>query len=360
VRATCRFKEQLNNPEGLPGIRCVHDILFLRCSRLQMNDKSGRQCGTQIQWTIGFGLIVTGAFFSRAVRGTRRRELACACDINLSKSSAVLPRSLMTVGRDKKVIERLNLFDKTFKFVVLIGDRRSGNTNFLSNNLMNDLSPWCRYVLPPRGFFLNGSFYLPTIEDWLRTEIAVDIGKGDPWSGLVDVLSKIYQEQRLRLFLLKVFKTSLPSTLRPKPVILVVDQAEFLLRSYRADFLVGLSNLTKELGDSIHFRLVLVINTDNAIKALNLLDEGNGFEILQAQNISREIVVGSYGESFAKVFDDCDSSIGMAVDYTNSCDGMAAKDYTVKAKENYSHTCLTVEITREEYVQAKERKYLRK
>jgi hypothetical protein len=109
---------------------------------------------------------------------------------------------------------------------------------------------------------LPGSQKAATIDAWLKNQIATT-EKVDPWS----LLSQRHQEQRLRLFLVKVFKTTLPAFLLPQPVIIVVDQAEELLRVYRADFLVGFYNLVKEGRDDDLFRLVLVINSDNAVKA---------------------------------------------------------------------------------------------
>jgi hypothetical protein len=101
------------------------------------------------------------------------------------------------------------------------------------------------------------------------------------------------------------------------------------------------------------FRLVLVINTENAVKALELMNGGNMFSIIQAAKVSREAVVSQYGEEFAKIFDECDSCIGVALDYVKDekrPKDMTAKEYAAKKKENYvSDNCLTEEITREEY-----------
>jgi hypothetical protein len=160
----------------------------------------------------------------------------------------------------------------------------------------------------------------------------------------------------MRRLLFEVFKTSLPCFLRPQPAILVIDQTDLLLCAYRADFLVRLSTLTKELNDQCHYRLVLVVCTENAVKALELIHEDGTrmLQTIQTPNVSREAVVESYGESFAKVFDDCDSCIGIAVDYRTESTNMTAKEYTAKVKENLRHTCLSVEITREEYTKAQE------
>lgn len=199
--------------------------------------------------------------------------------------------------------------------VAWIGANRSGKTIFLSNVILNEMFPWWyRYVFPPRGLFLTGSQKAANIDAWLKNQIGTT-EKDDPWAAVADLLSQRRQEQRVRLFLVKVFKTTLPAFLLPQPAIIVVDQAEELLRAYRADFLVGFYNLVKEARDDDLLRLVLVINSDNAVKALKLMNGGNMFSVIQAPKVSRDAVRDKYGEDFAKMFDDCDGCIGVALDY---------------------------------------------
>jgi hypothetical protein len=263
----------------------------------------------------------------------------------------------MTVGIDKQPIHKLNLRD-AFKSVALVGDNRSGKTIFLANSILNDMfSWWYRYVFPPRGLFLTGSQKSPTIDAWLKNQIATT-EKDDPWSTMADLLSQRRQEQRMRLFLHKSLKNMLPAFLKPQPAIIVVDQAEELLRAYRADFLVGFYNLVKECRDDDLCRLVLVINSENAVNALTLMNGGNMFSIVQAPKVSREAVVDKYGEKFAKIFDDCEDCIGVALDY-QSDEGrlkeMPVKEYAAMKREKYTgDNCLIEEISREEYNKARE------
>lgn len=42
------------------------------------------------------------------------------------------------------------------------------------------------------------------------------------------------------------------------------------------------------------------------MKALELMNGGNMFDVITAPKVSRDPVVEHYGEEFAKVFDDCD------------------------------------------------------
>eukprot|EP01036_Dinobryon_divergens_P033825 gene33826-43707_t len=147
------------------------------------------------------------------------------------------------------------------------------------------MSPWWyRIFFPPRGLYLIGS------------------GAQGP-----DINYQRRKEQRVRSFFLhKIFKTKLPSRfLKPQPAIIIVDQAEELLRAYRSNFLVCFYNLAKEARDTDLFRLVLLVNTENGVKALKLMNGGN----------IRDVVEKSYGENLAQIFDDCNGCIGVAMDY---------------------------------------------
>jgi hypothetical protein len=315
---------------------------------------------------IGLGAVVAGGglyVVKHHQRATNKffNSLLATSEDKLSRIRySVLPRGNMTVGVRNDPITKLNLRD-AFKSVALVGDNRSGKTIFLSNTILNDLFPlfpwWYRYVFPPRGLFLTGSQKSDTIDAWLKNQIATT-EKDDPWSAVADLLSQRRREQRIRLFLVKVFKTKLPAFLLPQPAIIIVDQAEELLRAYRADFLVGFYNLAKEGRDDDLFRLVLVINSDNAVKALELMNGGNMFSIIQAPKVSRDAAVANYGEDFAKIFDECDSCIGIALDYLSDekrSKDKSAKEYAAEKKLKYnSDNCLIEEITREEYNKARE------
>lgn len=311
---------------------------------------------------IGLGTVIAGGGLY-AVKHHQRatskffNSLLAISENKLSNIPSVLSRGPMTVGVDKQPMHKLKLHG-AYKSVALVGAIRSGKTIFLSNAILNDMFPWWyRYCFPPRGLFLTGSQKATNIDAWLKNQIATTV-KDDPWAAVADLLSQRRQEQRLRLFLFRMFRFSLPAFLLPQPAIIVIDQAEKLLRAYRADFLVGLYNLAKEGRDDRLFRLVLVINSDNAVKALKLMNGGNMFSVVQAPKVSREAIVGKYGEDFAKVFDDCDGCIGVALDYLSDEErpkDMPAKEYAALKKEKYtSDNCLTDEITRKEYNKAGE------
>ena len=308
----------------------------------------------------GLGLVAGGGYLTMKYhhRATNKffSSLFTTSKDKLSKINySVLPRVQMTVGIGKEHIKNLDL-SKAFKSVALVGDNRSGKTIYLSHSILNVMFPWWyRYVFPPRGLFLIGSRHRTTIEDWLKQQLHTT-GKDDPWSALADLLSKRRGEQRVRVFLSMVFKTSLPSLLKPQPAIIIVDQAEELLRAYRAHFLVGFYNLVKEARDDDLFRLVIVVNSPNAVKALQLMNGGNMFEIIEAPKVSREAVVSKYGEEFARIFDDCGGCIGVALDYQADDkvkENTSAIEYAATRKKIYTlDNCLTEEITREEYKKA--------
>jgi hypothetical protein len=262
----------------------------------------------------------------------------------------------MTVGIDNKPIHKLNLRD-AFKAVALVGPNRSGKTMFLSNVILNDMFPWWYRIFPPRGLFLTGSQDSPNVKDWLKRQIATS-EKEHPFVALADLLPQRRRKQWVRLYLHRTFKGFLPRFLKPQPAIIVIDQAEELLRAYRAVFLVEFYNIVKWARDKDLFILVLVINSDNAVKALELMHGGNMFSFIRAPKVSRDAVVSEYGEKFANIFDECDSCIGVALDYVRGEDrreDMSARDYAkMKMKQYISDNCLTDEITKEEFNKARE------
>lgn len=298
------------------------------------------------------------------------------------RASQKFLRSLFTIskqnlkGIEAKVLERGPLYLDVLKkhpqtnldmqhakaAVALIGDNRSGKTTFLCNTILYEMFPWWyRLFFPPRGLFLTGSKESPTIHDWLRSKIAVS-DKDNAWAILEDLIQKRFEEQRIRFFLLTLFKDKLPAFLKPQPTIIVVDQAEELLRAYGADFLVGVYNLVKGARDHKTVQLILVINSENAVKSLKLMNGGNVFDIIYAPKVTRNAVVKEYGEEFAKIFDACDSCLGVALDYVrdkakNPENMPSAKDYAAMTKNIYTRDhCLLNEITREAYDEAGDHK----
>lgn len=312
---------------------------------------------------VGLGLVSgAGLFAVKYHQRTTKKffsSLLTASNDNLSKIDySYLSREPMFDGVGGTPINNIVLRD-SFQAVAVIGANRSGKTIFISNYLLDGMFPWWhRIFFPPRGLFLIGNQIHPTIKEWLRNQISTTV-KDDPWSAMSDLLTKRRNEQRIRLLLHKVFKTKLPRFLKPQPAIIIVDQAEELLRAYRSNFLVSFYNLAKQARDNDLFRLILVINTENAVKALELMNGGSMFDIIQGPKVSRKAVEKSYGENFAQIFDDCNGCIGVAMDYVadkKRAKAMTAKDFAEMKKRSYlENSCLVEEITREEYFNAQEK-----
>lgn len=274
---------------------------------------------------------------------------------------SILARGNLHVGINNEPLKKLDLLHVS-KAIALVGDIRSGKTTYLSDYVLNDLYPWWyRCFFPPRGLFLKGSqtAYSPTIDAWLTKQLRIDKDNNpwsklnDPWAALEDLLSERYDEQSCKYFLHAIFKNNTPSLLKPQPVVIVLDDAEELLRAYRGNFLKGFFDLVKKAKETDLCRLVLVVKTEQAVNALQLLNEDNLLTFIQAPKVSREAVVKAYGEEFAKIFDECDRCIGIALDYVSSNDRLkyrTPREFCAVRKGRYiEENCLVAEITREEY-----------
>lgn len=268
-------------------------------------------------------------------------------------------------GRPPICTQRLDLYNADLP-VVLVGDCRSGKTVYLANAIRNELYPWWRrFIFPYRGLYLPTISFVSrsrTITDWLNTSIITTataaMGR-DAWSVIMDQVQRSYSDQWIRSLLVKLFPSQLPEFLRPQPTIIVVDDAEELLRAYRSHFLIQFGCLVRLSRDTNLLRIVFVVNSENAVKALHLMGSGC-LSTIRAPKVSRAAVVETYGGDFAKVFDDCDSCIGIALEYVNIYKqprGMTAKEYASERKQQLIRdNNLTDEITHEEYLDTLDRK----
>ena len=101
--------------------------------------------------------------------------------------------------------------------MALVGDNRSGKTIFLCDTVLNSMFPWWyRFFLAPRGLFLTGAQKHPTIDAWLKNQIATN-ERNDPSSALADLLLQRRREQRIRHFPHKLFKDRVPDLWKPQP-----------------------------------------------------------------------------------------------------------------------------------------------
>lgn len=237
-----------------------------------------------------------------------------------------------------------------YKSIAIVGGNRSGESTFISRKILHDMFPWWyRIFVIPRGIYLKGSRDSGTAEEWLRSQLAT-YDKENPMASLLDLIAIHHRQQRIRILLQKSFGDYLPRLLRPQPAIIIVDQAEELLRVYRCEFLEQFYLLVKEARDHNSHRLVLIINTEYALKALKLLNGGNLFDFVQAPMVSKDAVMKEYDGTFVQVFEDCENCSGTALDFVTNNPPMSAKDYHNMTKAIYENTnCLLDPITFEEY-----------
>jgi hypothetical protein len=226
------MNEKKSQPEGtcyhLDFIRIFYGFLFKDLSSRVFGDRKfvifGFDGGLAQLAVFGLRSLVVGRgiYSLRRQQVTTNKFLNSLLDTSMNKLSklnySVMKRGKMYVGIDQKPITNLNLrdFDRS---VALIGDNRSGITKFLANHILFEMFPWWfSSFFPPRGFFLTGAQTSSSIKGWLKDQIGTT-EKEDPWRAVLDLILKRRNEQRGRLFLQRLFKTSLPAFLEPQPVI---------------------------------------------------------------------------------------------------------------------------------------------
>ena len=239
---------------------------------------------------------------------------------------------------------------EAYASIAIIGEHRSGKSTFVSHNILFGIySGWSRFFFTPRGLFLEGNQEHATINDWLKSQLATN-NKVDPMTTIEDLISRRRNEQPIRVWLNNLFEGYLPRLLKPQPIIIIVDQAEELFRKCRGHFLVQFYDLAKLGHDDDTHRLVLIINSENAVEALKLINGGDMFEVVGAPKVSKDAVIRYEGEEFAQIFEDCDNCIGIAQDYVTEKPLMSAKEYYNMKKQQYEqNNCLPERISQEEY-----------
>ena len=292
------------------------------------------------------GLAFVGLFSITALQYRQRAtnkflsSLLSLSKFNVSKIDTYYPRHST---------EKLNIIG-AYRSVAIIGDNRSGKTTLISHSILHEMFPWwSRFFFPPRGLFLEGDQKHATIDDWLKNQLATN-NKEDPMGSVLDLVLKRYVEQRIRFFLYTLFGERLPRLLKPQPTIIIVDQAEELLRKYRGKFLVEFYKLAKKGRDTDAFRLVLIINTENAVESLKLINGGNMFEVVRAPKVTKDAVLRYHGKEFAQIFEDCDNCIGIAEDFVTEKPSVSAREFFNMRKQQYERdSCLLQAISRAEY-----------
>jgi hypothetical protein len=117
-------------------------------------------------------------------------------------------------------------------------------------------------------------------------------------------------------------KQLLPNWLQPQPSIIVVDQAEELLRKHRAEFLRSFHPLIKEARDCNYFKLVFVVNSEVAVKSFEAFSDSSLYIVANAAAPDRTSVENVMRQEFPRmdslpIYDKCGGNLGAAIDYLN-------------------------------------------
>jgi hypothetical protein len=264
------------------------------------------------------------------------------------------PRNIQFNGRHCEE-NKFRIFDH-FKYVILKGARRSGSSIFISNQISQLYPIWS--FQKPYGFYLSGLSYFrkEQIDDWLKGEISSPWGSYGAWEFLNTLLKERRDQQWFRYFLLRTFKNHLPKIFQPQPAIIIVDDAEILLKFYGISCLRSFDELIKEAersGDII--RLVFMVNSDNAARSLQLINEGR-IAIMDVPKVIKQDFVSK--EHFEDYYD---SSIGLAWDsrdqfgehqLSHPIDEDLLRDYVSKKKEFFHSQEFSTTITYEDFKNA--------
>ena len=285
------------------------------------------------------------------------------CENNLSTINYTLPREKYNIKTQNSftILQNIHTIKKT---IILKGDRRIGTTKYLSHYIINTIYPYySRFFIPPLGLYLTGNYNSHTINNWLKSQLPYmeTITKDTNYFILLeDLLIQQYNKQKFKILLLQLFikfNKKLPYILQPKPTIIVIDNAEMLLFSYRAEFLVYFSSLIQLSNNSNIVKIIFIVNSNNAIKALNLIYGKHMYDIIYTPKVDINAIKTQYNQEFVQIFADCNSNIGISDDYisdTNKKKNITVQEYSNIQHNIYSNSCcLTKEITLEELNKAR-------
>jgi hypothetical protein len=213
--------------------------------------------------------------------------------------------------------------------IILRGKLRSGKTTFLAHHLLRDRSPWYfRIFSPPYGLYLQGRLGAVNANSWLKEQLSTT----ENVSGLTvirDVIDLRADTQPIRTFFHLNFPGRLPDILRPQPTFIVIDQAEGLIRTLGAPFLVELFELVKRARDEPHaLQLIFVVTSDLAVQSLEALNGGVLFTVVDVPQPEVGEVERLLGKPTAAVYKEMGGSLGVAMDYvTTQPAGQTAAQY---------------------------------
>ena len=201
------------------------------------------------------------------------------------------------------------------KSIIIYGPHRSGKSVYISHSILHNIYPfWFRLLFPPIGFFLVGDQRFKTTVDWLKTQISSN-DKEDPIAALMDLIKQRASDQVITRFISTIFP-SCHRIFQPQPCVVIIDQAEELIRHHRADFMNTIFPLVKLCKDSPNaLQLIIVVNSSNAVASLESLNGVNLFEIIQCPRPLSSVVANYKSSEYCSNFEKLDRCVGITNDY---------------------------------------------
>eukprot|EP01038_Epipyxis_sp_PR26KG_P017399 gene17399-24047_t len=256
-----------------------------------------------------------------ASRGLYRRATSKFYLQLISRAQSVMGNSYPYFQRELSVLG----FNR--KAVILQGHHRSGKSVFVAHSILYSIYPfWYRYLFPANGFFLVGDQRSKTATDWFKTQISSD-DKEDPIAGLLDLIEKRFTAQRIRRAITSIFP-SCPIIFQPQPSVVIIDQAEELIKHHRADFMNTIFTLVKYCKDTPNsVQLVIVVNSQNAVASLEALNGGDLFEVIKCPRPKLDAVERYRSQDYCEKFKKLQYCIGITDDFVSKSRDQAPEQY---------------------------------
>jgi hypothetical protein len=187
--------------------------------------------------------------------------------------------------------------------LILQGGNMTGKTSCLADSIPLRQ----RWLFGPSGLYLNGAIAKEKTEfkEWIATEMfGESTQKGA--NKVMAAAEAHLESQRCRRYLQRAFGDHLPVWAEPRPAIVIVDQLEELMQCFPAESLNWINNLTNAHVRHNILRLILVVNSEDAVKSIQGLNQGPRWKVCTLGKVDKPPA-----NIDADYFVDCDSNIGL-------------------------------------------------
>jgi hypothetical protein len=236
----------------------------------------------------------------------------------------------------------------TGRATIFQGRHRDGKSITLSHTILTQWYPWhLRLLWPARGFYLEGSQTCETAQIWLSEQLAT--GSESPLTHIQDLVEMRAAQQRMRTLLLERMPW-LPSFCHPQPSVIIIDQAEELIRAHRAEFLVLVKELVRlNRNCPSTLQIIFVVNTNEAVQSLQNLNGGDLFEpVVQCPTPDMIHVEATLGAKVAGLFDKFDRRLGVAMSYDKIGGPTTPEDFLEAYRASYKKDVVSTVVTKDE------------